>query len=159
MLCKGAIIPIDNEPDQFISYLFIVPNPNGKFRPVINLKKLNMFVRQEHFKQEIFSVVLDLVQEKDYNIIREHNKIPADQTLYGFFEEYNNKIKEHNKIPADQSTHAFFEENNNNIPADQSTHAFFEEHNNICDSVLFSYKRLIGILVISLDENCTISEN
>ena len=30
---------------------------------------------------------------------------------------------------------------------------------NACDSVLFSYKMLIGILVISLDENCTISEN
>ena len=26
----------------------------------------------------------------------------------------------------------------------------------ICDSVQFSYKMLIGILVISLDENCTI---
>ena len=29
----------------------------------------------------------------------------------------------------------------------------------LCDSVLFSYKMLISILVISLDENCTISEN
>ena len=38
LLCKGAIIPTDNEPGQFISNLFIVPKPNGKFRPVINLK-------------------------------------------------------------------------------------------------------------------------
>ena len=38
MFCKAAIIPIANEPDQFISNLFIVPNPYGKFRPVINLK-------------------------------------------------------------------------------------------------------------------------
>ena len=29
----------------------------------------------------------------------------------------------------------------------------------MCDSVLFGYKMLIGILVISLDENCTIPEN
>ena len=29
----------------------------------------------------------------------------------------------------------------------------------MCDSVLFNYKMLIGILVISLDENCTIPEN
>ena len=29
----------------------------------------------------------------------------------------------------------------------------------ICDSVLFSYKMLIGMLVISLDEKCTIPEN
>ena len=66
LLCKGAIIPTDNEPGQFISNLFIVPKPNGKFRPVINLKKLNLFVRQEHFKQETFNVVLDLVQEIDF---------------------------------------------------------------------------------------------
>ena len=64
LLCKGAIIPTDNEPGQFISNLFIVPKPNGKFRPVI--KKLNLFVRQEHLKQETFNVVLDLVQENDF---------------------------------------------------------------------------------------------
>ena len=103
MFCKRAIIPIDNEPDLFISNLFIVPSPNEKFRPVINLKKLNMFVHQEHFKQETFSVVLDLVQEKDNNIIREHNKIPANQSTHAFFEE-------HNKIPADQTLYGFFEE-------------------------------------------------
>ncbi|MCG8094339.1 MAG: hypothetical protein JAZ17_12090 [Candidatus Thiodiazotropha endolucinida] len=65
-MSKGAIVPSDNEPGQFISTLFIVPKPNGKFRPVINLKHLNQFVYYEHFKQETFTVVLDLVQRNDY---------------------------------------------------------------------------------------------
>lgn len=66
LLSKGAIVPSEFEPGQFISTIFIVPKPNGKFRPVINLKFLNEFVHYEHFKQETFNVVLDLVQEGDF---------------------------------------------------------------------------------------------
>lgn len=66
LLQKGAIVPSEYEDGQFISTIFIVPKPNGKFRPVINLKYLNYFVSYEHFKQETFSVVLDLIQVNDY---------------------------------------------------------------------------------------------
>ena len=66
LLSKGAIVPTDYEPGQFVSTLFIVPKQNGKYRPVINLKNLNQFVLYEHFKQETFSVVLDLIQKNDY---------------------------------------------------------------------------------------------
>ena len=62
----GAVVPCDSEPDEFISTIFIVPKPNGKFRPVINLRYLNVFIDYEHFKQETFSVVLDLLQENDF---------------------------------------------------------------------------------------------
>ena len=66
MLSKGAIVPTDYEPGKLVSTLFIVPKPNGKYRPVINLKNLIQFVLYEHFKQETFSLVLDLVQKNDY---------------------------------------------------------------------------------------------
>lgn len=66
LLKKGAIIRTDSEQGQFISNIFIVPKPNNKFRPVINLKYLNEFVQYNHFKQETFNVVLDLVQRNDY---------------------------------------------------------------------------------------------
>lgn len=66
LLEKGAIIRSEHEPNEFISTIFVVPKPNGKFRPVINLRFLNEFVRYEHFKQETFKVVLDLVQEQDF---------------------------------------------------------------------------------------------
>ena len=54
-------MPSFSEPHQFISYIFLVPKPNGKFRLVINLKQLNEFVYNEHFKQETFPFVLELI--------------------------------------------------------------------------------------------------
>jgi len=62
----GAVVPSEHEPDEFISTLFIVPKPNGKYRPVINLKFLNEYVQYNHFKQETFNVVLDLLEKGDF---------------------------------------------------------------------------------------------
>ena len=66
LLSEGAIVPSVPEPQQFISNIFLVPKPNGKFRPVINLKQLNEFVYYEHFKQETFPFVLELIQKNDF---------------------------------------------------------------------------------------------
>ena len=66
LISKGAIVPSVSEPGEFISTLFIVPKANGKYRPVINLRHLNKFVHYDHFKQETFKVVLDLLQENDF---------------------------------------------------------------------------------------------
>ena len=66
LLSKGAIVPSESECGEFISTLFIVPKKNGKFRPVINLRYLNQFVHYDHFKQETFKVVLNLIQENDF---------------------------------------------------------------------------------------------
>ena len=66
MILKGAVELVPSRPDQFLSNLFIVPKKNGSFRPVINLKGLNKFVRYEHFKQETFNYVLELLQPYDF---------------------------------------------------------------------------------------------
>jgi hypothetical protein len=66
LLMKGAIKEVDAVEDQFISNLFLVPKKDGSFRPVINLKKLNLFVEYHHFKQENLSFVLDIIQKNDY---------------------------------------------------------------------------------------------
>jgi hypothetical protein len=63
---KGAIVHSYWEENQFLSNIFVVPKPNGKYRPIINLKRLNKFVKYEHFKQEHFKVVLDLIQQNDF---------------------------------------------------------------------------------------------
>ena len=63
LLRKEVIVPCESEPGKFISTIFIVPKPNGKFRPVINLRYLNEFIHYEHFKQTTFSVVLGLLQK------------------------------------------------------------------------------------------------
>ena len=69
LLSKGVIESSDFEKDQFISNIFIVPKPNGKDRPVIYLPYLNYFVHYEHFKQETFKVVLNLIQEDDFSLV------------------------------------------------------------------------------------------
>ena len=66
LLEKGAIVRSDEERGQFISTIFIVPKPGGKFRPVINLRFLNDFIEYNHFKQETFSLFLDIIQKGDW---------------------------------------------------------------------------------------------
>ena len=66
LLNKGAIQFSKWEDNQFISNIFIVPKPNGKYRPIINLRYLNFFIKYEHFKQETFKLILDLIQEGDF---------------------------------------------------------------------------------------------
>lgn len=66
LLDKGAIVHSGHENGEYISTIFIVPKPNGKFRPVINLKYLNEYVHYDHFKQETFKVVLELLQQNDF---------------------------------------------------------------------------------------------
>jgi len=53
LLEKGAIEKVlDPSTPGFYSRLFVVPKPNGKWRPVIDLKALNHFVKVPKFKME-----------------------------------------------------------------------------------------------------------
>lgn len=62
MLSMGAIEKSQHEDNEFISNIFPVQKKNGKFRPVINLKKLNKFVEYHHFKMETLQHVAELLQ-------------------------------------------------------------------------------------------------
>ena len=45
----------------YYSCLFLVPKPDGSFRPIINLKKLNLFLDVPSFKMgTLFSIIADL---------------------------------------------------------------------------------------------------
>ena len=56
------------QPGQggFVSQIFLVPKKDGGFRPVINLKALNKFIAEEHFKMEGFHMVKDLAKPGDW---------------------------------------------------------------------------------------------
>ena len=56
LLGKGAL----NVSGQFFNGLFLVPKRKGKSRLVINLKKLNVFLRYDHFKMEGIYLLRDL---------------------------------------------------------------------------------------------------
>ena len=46
---------MDTTSPGFYSHLFLVPKPDGSFRPIIDLKKLNQFIVVPSFKMESFS--------------------------------------------------------------------------------------------------------
>jgi len=66
LLAKGSIKKVFPVDGQFISNLFLVHKKDGTLRPVINLKKLNLYVEYQHFKQEHLAFALDLIQKDDF---------------------------------------------------------------------------------------------
>ena len=66
LLSKGAIVETQLSPDSYVSQIFLVEKKDGGQRPVINLKGLNQFVKQEHFKMEGLHLLPDLLQPGDW---------------------------------------------------------------------------------------------
>ena len=63
---KEAICPVQAGDIGFMSPIFVVPKSDGSWRPVINLKSLNQYVRAPHFKMESIKLVKGLIQEGDW---------------------------------------------------------------------------------------------
>ena len=67
MLTKQAIEPVLNtESTGFFSHLFLVPKKNGSWRPVIDLSKLNTFVRCPTFRMESMATVATALQKGEW---------------------------------------------------------------------------------------------
>jgi len=64
MLDKGAICRIQQNPEE--GFFSLVPKKDGKFRPVVNLRPLNMCILYRHFKMEGIYIVRDLLRRGDY---------------------------------------------------------------------------------------------
>lgn len=58
---KGAITETNPTVGQFLSNIFLVSKPDGGYRLILNLKKLNEFIDTEHFKLEDSKVVRKLL--------------------------------------------------------------------------------------------------
>jgi len=66
LLAKGAITRAYPQTDQFTSRLFVIPKKDRSLRPEINLKPLNTFMANHHFKMEGISWVKELLKEGDW---------------------------------------------------------------------------------------------
>lgn len=58
---KNIIVPCTHEVGEFISPVFTVPKKDGKIRLILNLKKLNSYIENLHFKMESIHSILRLV--------------------------------------------------------------------------------------------------
>ena len=66
LLEKGAIEPVNDSSIGFISGLFVIPKRSGGFRPIVNLKGLNKFIKTEHFKMEGVGTLQEIIRPNDF---------------------------------------------------------------------------------------------
>jgi hypothetical protein len=66
LLEKGAIEETENEPGQFLGFVFPRPKRDGSIRPIFNLKELNQFIPYEHFKMEGVHLALDMIRKDSW---------------------------------------------------------------------------------------------
>jgi len=61
LLDKNAVYPISERNIQpgFAAIFFLAPKKSGQWRPIINLKPLNVFIKPKHFRMEHITAVLN----------------------------------------------------------------------------------------------------
>jgi len=66
MLSTRVVVIANEEKDQFISSIFTVPKSDGCRRFILNLKKLNKFLKVQHFKMEDIRTAVNLMSKGCY---------------------------------------------------------------------------------------------
>lgn len=52
LLTRRGILEIHDNSPGFICSFFVLQKGKGSWRPIVNLKSLNLFIKYEHFKME-----------------------------------------------------------------------------------------------------------
>ena len=68
LMKKGAIVKTQKVKNQFLSSYFLGKKADGSHRFILNLKKLNNFVKIDHFKLEDLRTATKLISEGDFMI-------------------------------------------------------------------------------------------
>ena len=67
LLDKNAVELIHNQTSLgFFNRLFLVPKPNNKWRPILDLSKLNLFLKVEKFKMETPETIRTSLQQGEW---------------------------------------------------------------------------------------------
>ena len=66
LLSRAIEEVMDTTSPGYYSRLFLVPKPDGSFRPIIDLKKLNQFLVVPSFKMETLSSIITALQPQEW---------------------------------------------------------------------------------------------
>ena len=104
LLSKKVIGKSYNEEYQYVSPIFVRKKPDGEFRLILNLKKLNTAVNYIHFKMDTIIDVIYLIQKGSYMVKFDlkdaYYSVPikyADRKLLKFV--FNNEIYMFKALP------------------------------------------------------------
>lgn len=100
LLDLGAISFCQPSRDQFISRIFLTSKPNGDKRFILNLKPLNKFVTQSHFKMEDYRTSCRLIPKNGYmatiDMKESYLLVPVNPNQRKFlrfhFEDFNSQL-------------------------------------------------------------------
>lgn len=68
LLNIGAIKECSFVKNQYVSDIFLVPKKDGGYRFILNLKKLNKFVKSDHFKMEDIRTATRLINKNSFMV-------------------------------------------------------------------------------------------
>jgi hypothetical protein len=63
---RKEMTAVEKDSVGFICNFFCIPKKTRGFRPIVNLKPVNHFIRYEHFNMESFETVWFLVRKGDW---------------------------------------------------------------------------------------------
>ena len=67
LIDKNAVELVQNQTSLgFFNRLFLVPKPNNKWRPILDLSKLNLFLKAEKFKMETPETIRTSLQQGEW---------------------------------------------------------------------------------------------
>ncbi|OMJ28822.1 hypothetical protein AYI69_g1690 [Smittium culicis] len=66
LLSKNEIEEVKTRDSGFYSNFFVIPKKTGGLRPVLDLRKMNLHVKERNFKMKSFSSICRLIRRKDF---------------------------------------------------------------------------------------------
>lgn len=104
LLKKGAISKCQYKKGQILSSYFLIKKPGGKYRFILNLKKLNSFILTHHFKMEDYRNVQKLLSRDCYmakiDLKDAYYLLPIDKRYKKFLRfQFGNELYEFNCLP------------------------------------------------------------
>ena len=82
LMNKNTVELVQNQKSLgFFNRFFLVPKPNNRWRPILDLRKLNLFLKAEKFKMETPETISTSLQQGEW-VTSIHFRIPTSTYQY-----------------------------------------------------------------------------